>query len=295
MILANYGIVSSSGGSVPLLLDTYSGATGAYSLRKIKSTYTGYAIRVRRSSDNTSQDIGFNGLGDLDTTTLLSFVGANNGFVSIWYDQSGYGYDIIQSTAINQPQIVLNGSILSLNSKPSIWFTYSDLGRPGTSTVLSNTNAYTVSGLQNISVITACRVNNFASPGGIMHYGPDNNWGLVNLSISNSQLHNRFGTGQSNNNNYYNSTFGDTNLIISAYHYSTNETLRINGSDVLNVSGKLSTIANTGNQFYMGYSPISGSNIYFRGNISEMIVYSNNQYSNRDLIETNINNFYSIY
>ena len=59
MILANHGIISSSGGSVPLLLDTYSGAAVAYSLRKIKSTYNGYAIRVRRASDNTSQDIGF--------------------------------------------------------------------------------------------------------------------------------------------------------------------------------------------------------------------------------------------
>ena len=167
--------------SASYLLDTYTGAAAAYSLRKLRVAYTGNAIRVRRSSDNTSQDIGFNADGNLDKASMLSFVGAGNGFVSNWYDQSTYGYNITQSTAINQPQIVLNGSVILLNSKPSIWFTYSDPIRPGTATVLSNTNTYTVSGLQNVSVITACRVNNFATPGGIMHYGPDNNWGLINL------------------------------------------------------------------------------------------------------------------
>ena len=34
------------------LLDSYSGAAAAYSLRKLKSSYTGSAIRVRRSSDH---------------------------------------------------------------------------------------------------------------------------------------------------------------------------------------------------------------------------------------------------
>jgi hypothetical protein len=41
------------------LLDTYSGAAAAYSLRLLDSSYVGSAIRVRRSSDNTEQDIGF--------------------------------------------------------------------------------------------------------------------------------------------------------------------------------------------------------------------------------------------
>ena len=66
------------GGVTPLLLDTYSGAAAAYSLRKLRTAYSGYAIRVRRSSDNTSQDIGFDANGNLDTTSLLAFVGSNN-------------------------------------------------------------------------------------------------------------------------------------------------------------------------------------------------------------------------
>ena len=66
-----------------LLLDTYTGAAVAYSLRQLRTAYTGAAIRVRRSSDNAEQDINFIG-GDLDTASLLTFCGANNGFITTW-------------------------------------------------------------------------------------------------------------------------------------------------------------------------------------------------------------------
>jgi hypothetical protein len=122
MILANYGIISSSGAGVPLLLDTYSGATAAYSLRKLNRSYTGYAIRVRRSSDNTALDISFDGSGNLDTTSLTSFVGANDGFVSIWYDQSGNSKNATQTALTNQPQIIVSGTLQTLNSKPTLYF-----------------------------------------------------------------------------------------------------------------------------------------------------------------------------
>ena len=83
------------------LLETYSGALVAYSLRKLRTGYVGNAIRVRRSSDNAEQDIAFDASGNLDTTSLLSFVGSVNGFVTTWYDQSGNGYNAYQSTTTN--------------------------------------------------------------------------------------------------------------------------------------------------------------------------------------------------
>jgi len=100
-----------------LLLDTYSGATVAYSVRKLRSSYSGSALRVRRSSDNTEQDIGFTG-NDLDTTSLSSFVGVSDGFITKWYDQSGSVNDLVQTTASLQPQIVSGGTILTENGKP---------------------------------------------------------------------------------------------------------------------------------------------------------------------------------
>ncbi|HKC69412.1 MAG TPA: hypothetical protein VKG26_14350, partial [Bacteroidia bacterium] len=46
----------------------------AYSLRKLKCTYAGNAINVRRSCDNATKDIGFTSSGDLDTVSLKTFV-----------------------------------------------------------------------------------------------------------------------------------------------------------------------------------------------------------------------------
>jgi hypothetical protein len=67
------------------LLDTYTGAAAAYSLRKLRTAYTGSAIRVRRASDNAEQDIGFNVFGELDTVSLAAHCGSNDGFVVTWY------------------------------------------------------------------------------------------------------------------------------------------------------------------------------------------------------------------
>ena len=60
-----------------LPIDRVSGAAAAYGLRTLKSNYVGSAIRVRRSSDNTEQDMGFAN-GGMDTQGLINFVGAEN-------------------------------------------------------------------------------------------------------------------------------------------------------------------------------------------------------------------------
>ena len=59
-------------------------ASVAYSLRKLSNSYTGFALQIRRSSDNTTQDIGFTAGGHLDTVSLKAFVGSGNGFVVAW-------------------------------------------------------------------------------------------------------------------------------------------------------------------------------------------------------------------
>jgi hypothetical protein len=107
------------------LLDTYSGASVAYSLRQLSSTYTGSAIRVRRSSDNAEQDINFVG-GDLDTSSLLTFCGAGNGFVTTWYDQSGNTNNATQSTVARQAQIVSSGAVITDPNTSKISTTWTD-------------------------------------------------------------------------------------------------------------------------------------------------------------------------
>lgn len=91
------------------LLAVKGSAEVAFSTRLLRENYTGQCLRVRRSSDNAEQDIGF--LNDkLDTASLTSFVGANDGFVVTWYDQSGNARNATQATAAKQPYIVVGGA-----------------------------------------------------------------------------------------------------------------------------------------------------------------------------------------
>jgi len=112
---------NSSFASFIYLLDEVTGATSAYSVcRKLRTAYSGSALRVRRSSDNAEQDIGFVD-NILDTSSLLTFVGANDGFVTTIYDQQASN-NRTQGTAAFQPKIVTSGSLETLNGKPCIKF-----------------------------------------------------------------------------------------------------------------------------------------------------------------------------
>jgi len=116
------GVLSAQNTLDKVGLTAASPASAAYSLRKLSSSYLGYACRVRRSSDNATQDIGFTAGGDLDAASLLSFTGSGDGFISIWYDQSGNGLDLTQTDITKQPRIVSAGSIDMENSRPFIRF-----------------------------------------------------------------------------------------------------------------------------------------------------------------------------
>lgn len=90
--------------------------------RRLRAGYTAPLIRVRRSSDNTEQDIGVAAGGVLDETALTTFVGAGDGFITKIYNQIAGGPDLIQPTNSKQPRIALAGIIDKVNSKPAARF-----------------------------------------------------------------------------------------------------------------------------------------------------------------------------
>ena len=98
----------------PLILDKIPGAVAALSLRKLKGSYNGAAVRIRRSSDNAEQDIGFAGK-DFNWAAFAAFVGGGTGYVVTMYDQSGNGKNFTQSSAADQWKIVQNSA---LTTKP---------------------------------------------------------------------------------------------------------------------------------------------------------------------------------
>jgi hypothetical protein len=106
-------------------LETLNNPVAAYSLDRLTSRYTGAVIKLRRSGDNLTMDIGFDALGLFDKVTALAFVGAGNGFVDTWYDQMAGAKHLIQTVLANQPQLITAGVIAvgNSNTKPGIIFT----------------------------------------------------------------------------------------------------------------------------------------------------------------------------
>ena len=282
MFLATHGILarSTAAPAYSFLLDTYSGAAAAYSLRKLRSAYTGNAIRVRRSSDNAEQNFGFvNNV--LDTASLLTFCGAGNGFVTTWYDQSGNGNNSVQTTAINQPRIVNAGVIESVNSKPACYFDgVNDAFGMLDITNIGDWSLYmlqkrTAAGTKGIMIASNGDGINFAQ------------WSDNNFYIQRQSGNTSFYRGASD------STFSFALLegynisnVMSAYKNNSAYSLGSQGSF---------TVADG----YTSFNQIGKYgltvNSYSLGHCSEIIIYSSNQSSNRTGISSNINSFYTIY
>jgi hypothetical protein len=261
-------------GGVPFvgILDTYPNAAVAYSVRKLRTDYTGNSIRVRRSSDNTEQDIGFTSAGNLDTTALTTFVGANDGFVTRWYDQSGNAKNATQTTAANQPKIVSSGNVITENGKPFIeYITNGTSQLKTTSTFSISTPLQTfIVGKNTRSVNDFPYYHDFSILRAVMYYG-------TNLALFNGlQIDS-------------NDTSTTLNLISGLFN-STNSALYKNGNTL--VTGNAGNSGASGTLF-LGTRNNDAQIMY--GGFQEFILYPSNQSSNRTGIETNINTYYGIY
>lgn len=256
-----------------LLLDTYSGAAAAYSLRKLRSAYTGNCIRVRRSSDNTELNIGF--VNDvLDTASLLTFCGAGNGFVVTWYDQSGSANNATQTTAVSQPQIVLSGAMINVNSKPSIKFNSKFMTNSITGALPANLSVFTVRNMASYS-------NTFRT---LFNY---KTYGLTYNSTGGAI----YGTAHifSNTNFMKFSDYPTTNGQAIDFMYNTLNLERNNfAASITTINGGYGTGASTIGAF-------STTVQQFDGELQELIIYEVDQNTNKVAIKLNINTFYTIY
>lgn len=271
-----------------LLLDFYPNAAAAYSVRKLRTAYSGNCIQVRRSSDNTTQDIGFvNNV--LDTASLLSFVGAGNGFVPIWYDQSGNGNNITQSTSTSQPQIVSSGSLLVDNGIPKIQFDGTNDFLNGGDILKAGNNSlcsFVVAQMQNNNTLYAKSL-----------LGPTvSRYALLNDTNQSVSLIHLLNGGPFN----ATTTAAFTKRLFNQ-EFIANTTNRLYLNNSLSASvAATGVIGNSTYQFLVGkYNDGSGGstgNIYVQnGFTQELIIYLSDQSSNRSAINTNINSFYSIY
>lgn len=248
----------------------------AYSTaRKLRAGYTGNAFRVRRSSDNAEQDIGFVN-NEVDTASLLTFCGAGNGFVVTLYDQSGNVRDVTQATAGSQPQCVGSGALLTRGGKLTAVYDGGDSLAQTAFTMVSQTvnavvKANSLVGVptiwrQNTGVESALRFNGTAyqyyrSPGGVP-------------------------TGAG--------TPGTTNARVMTAVANTGTTTQLwaDGASQWTFGSGFGNGASTG-AMSVGASPTATE--FFIGDISEVIIFSSNlTIIQRGILEGNQGLFYSI-
>jgi len=282
-------------------LDIYTNADLAFSMRKLRDAYTGSCIRVRRSSDNTEQDIGFASNGIIDTSALLSFVGVGNGFVTTWYDQSGNARNIIQTTGGNQPQIVFTGLIAITNGLPCIRYSAAT-----TSMALVTASTYSVPAAITLNCV-------FTPISGASAYRQILNIGTVaatspyitfayraggNLSDWLTEdallLANGFNTGRnprliSNGQQFFNGNQYVTFATIN----STANILDVNNNVSPTRVNNAAAIPTQSGIFRLGNS--SSNNEQLSGDVQELILWGNDLTSDKAGIISNANNFYNVF
>ena len=261
--------------SFSFLLDTYSGAAAAYSLRKLRNAYSGDAIRVRRSSDNAELNIGFVS-NELDTASLTTFCSGTNGFVTTWYDQSGNGINATQTTAANQPQIVSSGALLTLNGKPKI-------SLDGTNDFLSISSFNYAASNYNSFVgsrdVAGRRLFGLAGTGGLQY--------LFGLLTDNKYYL------QNNTPGYQLSDATDTTIaqvLLTGLRDGAGTQIIYKNSNVI-----ASTIIALSMNNAINSIGLYSASIHSHCNLQEIIYYNLDNSTNRAAIETNINTYYGVY
>jgi len=255
-----------------LLLDTYTGAAAAYSLRKLRTAYTGAAVEVYNGSSYA--DIGFDVFGELNTVALAAHCGSNDGFVSKWYDQAGSN-DAVQTTTANMPKIYDGTTgVVTENGKPTVDFDGSDDNF--TSTISNITQSFDVYTVHNFNTTPTATQRLYDSDnGGRITRGSNstaNNFAFAGTVLSWSPQQ----TGQVQETTVYN---GASSLV------------RVNGTQT--ASGDAGTNS-TGTDFVIGADKTASSQ-FIDGQIQEFIIFDNSKNAtDRSGIETNIATFYDI-
>ena len=292
------------------VLDLYPNAKVAYSTRLLRSAYSGNAIRVRRSGDNSEADFGFvNGVISIASIQAFCIAGGGtqNGFLVTWYDQSGNGLNATQSTAANQVQCVASGvwsNTFGTNSKASFNFDglkFYVIGSP--------TSIFTFTG--NGSVFIPNQITSLAPN----RYGAFISQGSTTPTRNSLSLAYQDFPGAPliyNADEFAFRSFKDTNALTINTNYLTTwkwqnwSTSNSNGNSVIRVNssarsltlGATAPLALGANRVYLGasndtLSPNASSTLY--AYMPELIAYDSDQTANFSGIETNINSYYGIY
>lgn len=258
----------------PFLLDVISGAARAYSVaRKLRSSYTGNCLDVRKSSGGVyilpAQTIGFNSENKVDASAILSYLGTMSagqvGHAVVVYDQTNNanasnssstpGIVPVIATSFGANPLVqpFNGNLgMASNSSPDEFLTFSPVTLSGDYTI------YAVCYAQNSG--TGGVISGSESANGY------NNTFLIH-STSNTIIGDR--TGSSNNNT---ATPANAIKTIVATRSGTTRSLYVNGV-LQTVTTASATQNQTLSEIFRRIQNV-GVYAYFLGAIAEIGVFT---------------------
>jgi hypothetical protein len=222
----------------------------------------------------------------LDIASLTGFVTSDSAFIVTWYDQSGSGNNVTQSTANAQPMIVNAGTVLlDANNRPYMSLDGSN------DFLVGGANGYLAAGSGSYLVSTVARAN--AIDKMIFSQGSANTNQYVGFYVQSSSgfaSHFWFGndlSGPSTN-------LDDTNLIAALYFNGTTRSTNINLLTLTSDTPAGKNTAQSGVPFYLGRATF-GPGYFLDGRLQECIIWNSNQNANVSGIKTDQNTYYNVY
>lgn len=285
----------------------YDDAVGAYSLRKFFS-WSNAVLKIRRSSDNATAYVFFDGASSQDTistssyistssnttpsaTTLSTWLSTDNAFVEEHFFQTpddtiNTDFIVKQTTTTKQPQFATSGAINTYNS--NIEYTFD-----GTNDVLTN-----ILGLpeldydQEFTVLSVSRHNVDAGRGTLFNTGVvsgayfaifnDRRTNKDQILLTGGSLKAATLLAQQNS---------ATQRLQTSIHNSTNIISYFNGTiqqTTAHSSEAYSNIRCTIGEWGTG-------KIYLNGSAQELIFFPSDKTSDLSELHSDINSYYSIY
>jgi hypothetical protein len=295
------------------ILDLFPSAHHAYSLRKLRTAYTGFCLRIRRTTSTptvttTTVDLAFNSNGTISLNSAITYVsgtvtlstnlgqfcasvvngysnpdGVNtnqNIFVVTWFDQSGNGKNPTQAAAGSQPRLVNLGNLETSGGKVTVRFVKASSTRlniADTTANINNMSSYYVGAFEN-TVSGQIGYTISGSGGTFMFYFP---YLATNISAGYSTVNNaiQLDTG----------TTTDRRLYELLAPSPLNSAVVQGWSNGI-AKGTFPLASGASNTIQLG---ARGTTLFLDGYIQEVIGWQTN--ANRAEKEININNFWTIY
>ncbi len=300
------GLTFATAPAVTPPLDTYTGAAAAYSVRLLRTAYTGDIMRVRRDSDNVEADVGFDSNNEFGLTSPVSnpssggpftdfadFIGHGgtpaNGFCRYWYDQSGNSVDAGQATSTSQPKIYDSSSGIieegaTGKEKPAV-------DMPGTTEFLESNVWYA----STTSYINAYYVhtNTTLNQNGYLVGSDQQDRGYIGVQFQSTARAYAVRTDGS--------TYAEQSSISNNTQYLRVDEIERTAISIYHNNTLGQTVTDVSNDFNMPTNHVvigrgaALSIAYYRGRMQELIFFTVDQSSNRTGIQNNLNGFFHIY